>query len=143
MPEPLPTLLVVAVALADAKGRVLLARRPPGKALAGLLEFPGGKIESDDETPEHALIREVQEELGIVVRETDLAPLCFISKPEEGFHLVMLLYLCRVWRGIPQPHASEEVLWATPAEMPGLPMIPADAPLVSALARALAVPHDS
>jgi 8-oxo-dGTP diphosphatase len=134
--EKNPTLLVVAAALARPDGRVLLQQRPAGKAMAGLWEFPGGKVEPG-ERPEQALARELREELGIEVRETALAPAAFASAPLGERHLLLLLYLCRAWAGEPQPLEAEALCWATPAEMRALPMPPADVPLVEALERLL------
>ncbi|MCA8906331.1 MAG: (deoxy)nucleoside triphosphate pyrophosphohydrolase [Rhodospirillaceae bacterium] len=127
-----PLVLVVAVALVDADGRVLLARRPPGKAMAGLWEFPGGKV-AEGETPEAALIRELREELGIDTHESCLAPLTFASHAYESFHLLMPLYVCRTWRGTPHPHEGQELTWVRPQALRDYPMPPADAPLIPAL----------
>ena len=127
-----PLLLVVAAALVDADGRVLLARRPVGKPLAGLWEFPGGKV-ADSETPEGALVRELAEELGLQVDESCLAPLSFASHGYDGFHLLMPLYICRVWSGTAMPREGQEIRWVRPADMGGLAMPPADTPLVAAL----------
>lgn len=129
---PLPLLLVAAVALIDADGRVLLARRPEGKALAGLWEFPGGKVQ-DGEAPEATVIRELREELAIDITESCLAPFAFASHRYPDFHLLMPLYLCRVWRGTPQPQEGQALKWLRPREMAALPMPPADAPLVAML----------
>jgi 8-oxo-dGTP diphosphatase len=128
----LPILLVVAVALIDPDGRVLLARRPKDKAMAGLWEFPGGKIQ-DRESPEAALIRELEEELGIDVAESCLAPLTFASHRYERFHLLMPLYVCRRWRGVPTPREGQELKWVRPARLGDYEMPPADRPLVAAL----------
>ncbi len=125
-------LLVVAAALVDADGRVLLARRPVGKPLAGLWEFPGGKV-ADGETPEGALVRELAEELGLRVDEGCLAPLSFASYGYDGFHLLMPLYICRVWSGNAMPREGQEIKWVRPADMGDLAMPPADVPLVAAL----------
>ncbi len=116
MPEATPVLLVAAVALIDADGRVLLARRPEGKVMAGLWEFPGGKVEPG-ETPEAALIRELDEELGIDVTLNCLAPFSFASHAYDDFHLLMPLYVCRVWDGIVRPREGQETAWvrATPS----------------------------
>ncbi len=122
-------MLVAAVALVDAAGRVLLARRPDGKAMAGLWEFPGGKIEPG-ETPEAALIRECHEELGIRIAPDDLAALSFASHGYPDFHLLMPLYLCRRWQGEPTPREGQRTVWAAPQELAGYPMPPADLPLV-------------
>jgi 8-oxo-dGTP diphosphatase len=127
---PLPTLLVAAVALIDADGRVLLARRPPGKPMAGLWEFPGGKIHAG-ETPEAALIRELKEELAIDVTEACLAPFTFASHRYEKFHLLMPLYVCRRWNGIVTPQEGQETVWVMPQRLAEYPMPPADKPLVA------------
>ncbi|MBK9081288.1 MAG: (deoxy)nucleoside triphosphate pyrophosphohydrolase [Rhizobiales bacterium] len=129
---PARILLVVACALVDADGRVLLAQRPPGKQLAGLWEFPGGKLEPQ-ERPEAALIRELREELGIEVRETCLAPLAFASHGYPEFHLLMPLYICRKWQGFVQPRDGQALKWVRPGKMRELPMPPADAPLIPPL----------
>ena len=129
-----PTLMVVAVALSDAAGRFLLQQRLPGRAMAGLWEFPGGKIEAD-ETAESALVRELDEELGIAVAAEDLAPACFASAPLDGGRMILLLYRCRRWRGDPRPLDASALLWATPGEMRALDMPPADGPLVDLLER--------
>lgn len=123
---------VVAVALMDADGRILLAQRPEGKAMAGLWEFPGGKIEPG-ETPEAAMHRELKEELGVTLCETCFAPVTFVSHTYETFHLVMLLYIARRWEGIPHPHEGQNFTWKYPKDMLQLPMPPADIPLVGAL----------
>jgi 8-oxo-dGTP diphosphatase len=123
---------VVAVALVDTDGRVLLAQRPPGKTLAGLWEFPGGKLE-DGETPEAALIRELAEELGIDVHETCLAALTFASHTYEHFHLLMPLYVCRRWQGIPTPREGQVLAWVKPSKFADYPMPPADLPLIPML----------
>jgi 8-oxo-dGTP diphosphatase len=121
--------LVVAVALIDSDGRVLLARRPEGKTLAGLWEFPGGKIE-DSERPEAALIRELKEELGINVEESCLAPLTFASHAYEDFHLLMPLFVCRRWKGIPQGLEGQTLKWVHAKDLRDYPMPPADLPLI-------------
>ena len=123
-------LLVAACALIDADGRVLLAKRPPGRPLEGLWEFPGGKIEQG-ETPEAALIRELKEELAIDVTEACLAPLTFASHRYETFHLLMPLYVCRRWEGTVAPQEGQTVKWVRPAQLAGYPMPPADKPLVA------------
>jgi len=120
---------VVAAALVDGAGRVLLQRRAPGRAMAGLWEFPGGKVEAD-ELPEAALVRELREELGIEVDAAALSPACFASAPVGGRHMILLLYLCRLWRGEPRPLDASALQWALPAEMRGLAMPPADVPLI-------------
>jgi 8-oxo-dGTP diphosphatase len=130
--EPLPVILVVAVALVDVDGRVLLAQRPEGKAMAGLWEFPGGKV-NPGETPETALIRELQEELGIDVAETCLAPLTFASHRYENFHLLMPLYVCRRWSGTVTAREGQQLAWVRPLQLGALPMPPADKPLVAML----------
>lgn len=126
------TLLVSAVALIDKDGRVLLAQRPEGKSLAGLWEFPGGKVEAG-ETPEHALIRELEEELGINTWASCLAPLTFASHSYDDFHLLMPLYACRKWDGIPTPRENQVLKWVRPNEMSKYPMPPADIPLIAML----------
>ena len=128
----LPTVLVSAVALIDADGRVLIARRPPGKSMAGLWEFPGGKVQ-DGETPEAALVRELREELGIDTAGSCLAPFTFASYRCERFHLLMPLYLCRRWQGTPKPREGQELAWVRPARLGDYPMPPADVPLVAML----------
>jgi 8-oxo-dGTP diphosphatase len=125
-------LLVAACALVDADHRVLLTRRPEGKAMAGLWEFPGGKL-GPGETPEACLIRELREELGLDIAANCLAPLTFASHRYPEFHLLMPLYVCRVWEGFPQPREGQELKWARPREMAALPMPPADQPLVAFL----------
>ena len=127
-----PIVLVAAVALVDADGRVLLARRPPGKAMAGLWEFPGGKL-AVGETPEQALIRELREELGIDTEQSCLAPLAFASHGYDDFHLLMPLYVCRVWHGTVVPREGQELRWVRPARLRDFPMPPADAPLIPVL----------
>ena len=127
-----PIVLVAAVALVDADGRVLLARRPPGKAMAGLWEFPGGKVAAG-ETPESALIRELREELGIDVEQSCLAPLAFASHSYDDFHLLMPLYVCRIWSGLVTPKEGQELRWVRPARLRDFPMPPADAPLIPVL----------
>jgi 8-oxo-dGTP diphosphatase len=129
MPEPLPLVLVAAVALVDADGRVLIARRPEGKPMAGLWEFPGGKVE-DGERPELTLIRELKEELGIDVTEACLAPLTFASHAYEKFHLLMPLYVCRRWQGTVTSLEGQELKWARPNRLRDYPMPPADLPLI-------------
>lgn len=128
---------VVAAALVDAAGRVLVAQRPPGKSLAGLWEFPGGKIEPG-ETPVAALVRELAEELGIAVDPAALAPLTFVSHAYPDFHLLMLLYVVRAWTGEPAGQQGQPLRWGTVDELAALPMPPADLPLLAALkARAI------
>lgn len=127
-----PTMTVVAAALVDGDGRVLLQQRRPDRAMAGLWEFPGGKVESD-ELPEAALARELEEELGIRVAPAALAPACFASAPLGACHMVLLLYICRAWSGDPEPLDASALKWARPGEMYGLAMPPADAPLIPLL----------
>lgn len=127
-----PKLLVSAVALVDADGRVLVAKRPKGKPLAGLWEFPGGKVH-DDETPEVALVRELNEELGIDISQSCLAPLTFASHAYEAFHLIMPLYVCRTWAGQVTPCEGQELQWLMPNRLNTVPMPPADIPLVAML----------
>ncbi|KIU29470.1 NTP pyrophosphohydrolase [Sphingomonas melonis] len=125
---------VVAAAMLDGEGRVLLQRRPPGKQMADLWEFPGGKIDPG-ERPEAALVRELAEELGIVVDQGGCVPLTFASAPLGGRHLLLLLYVIRDWQGDPQALEATELAWVTPAAMRDLPMPPADVPLVAMLER--------
>lgn len=125
-------LLVVAAALIDEDGRVLISQRPPGRSLAGLWEFPGGKLETG-ERPEEALIRELREELGLVVSEACLAPLTFASHAYADMHLLMPLYVCRRWAGLAQPLEGQTLRWVRPAALRELSMPPADAPLIPAL----------
>ena len=124
--------LVVACALIDTDGRVLLAERPAGKSMAGLWEFPGGKIEAG-ERPEETLIRELKEELGIVVKEPCLAPLTFASHAYPDFHLLMPLYVCRRWEGTVTPREGQTLAWVRPNKLRDYEMPPADVPLVSHL----------
>lgn len=124
--------LVAAVALIDADGRVLLAQRPEGKSMAGLWEFPGGKVEPD-ETPEAALIRELHEELGIETWSSCLAPLTFASHAYETFHLLMPLFACRRWQGSVTPREGQALKWVRPAALRDYPMPPADIPLIPIL----------
>jgi 8-oxo-dGTP diphosphatase len=121
--------LVVACALIDTDGRILLAQRPPGSKMAGLWEFPGGKVEAG-ERPEQALIRELDEELGIKVAEACLAPLTFASHAYDDFHLLMPLYVCRRWEGIAMPREGQNLAWARPNRLRDYEMPPADAPLI-------------
>ncbi|HBQ35671.1 MAG TPA: 8-oxo-dGTP diphosphatase MutT [Rhodobacteraceae bacterium] len=123
-------LLVSAVALIDVDGRVLLAQRPEGKSMAGLWEFPGGKIEAG-ETPEAALIRELHEELGINTWSSCLAPLTFASHAYENFHLLMPLFACRKWQGTPVAKEGQTLKWVRPNNLRDYPMPPADIPLIS------------
>lgn len=126
------SLIVVAVALIDADGRLLVQQRPLGKPMAGLWEFPGGKVEPD-ELPESALIRELREELGIDVEKACLAPACFASEPLGDRHMLLLVYICRKWRGIPRPIEAPAIKWVRPVELHGLEMPPADKPLIGLL----------
>ena len=126
------TLLVTAVTLIDADGRVLLAQRPDGKSLAGLWEFPGGKVEPG-ETPEAALIRELREELGIDTWKSCLAPLTFASHSYEDFHLLMPLFACRRWQGTPVPQERQRLAWVWAKDLKDYPMPPADLPLIPIL----------
>ena len=125
-------LLVVAVALIDADDRILIAQRPEGKALAGLWEFPGGKIDAG-ERPEEALIRELREELGITVKEACLAPLTFASYAYPEFHLLMPLYVCRRWEGFVQSREGQALKWVRARDLRQYPMPPADEPLIPPL----------
>ena len=129
-------IVVVACALIDADGRVLITRRPEGKAMAGLWEFPGGKLESG-EAPETALIRELEEELGIDTMESCLAPLTFASHRYHDFHLLMPLYVCRRWRGIPDGKEGQTIKWVRPLRLRDYPMPDADKPLIPALTELL------
>lgn len=126
------TVLVSAVALIDRDGRVLLAQRPEGKSMAGLWEFPGGKVEGG-ETPEAALVRELHEELGIETWNSCLAPLTFASHTYEDFHLLMPLFACRKWNGIVQPKEGQTLKWVYPKDFSNYPMPPADIPLIPIL----------
>ncbi len=125
-------MLVVAAALVDHEGRVLLQQRLPGRQMAGLWEFPGGKVD-EGETPEIALIRELGEELGIETEAACLAPAAFASEPLGDKHLLLLLYVCRKWRGIPQALDAAALKWVKPGQMSALPMPPADKPLIAIL----------
>lgn len=124
--------LVSAVALIDVDGRVLLAQRPPGKSMAGLWEFPGGKVEPG-ETPETALMRELHEELGIETWQSCLAPLTFASHSYDDFHLLMPLFACRKWSGTPIPKEGQVLKWVAPRDMRDYPMPAADIPLIPVL----------
>ncbi len=130
--KPQPVLLVVACAILDADGRVLLTQRPKGKDMAGLWEFPGGKVNAN-ETPEMALCRELKEELGVQTSPGCLYPATFASHAYEKFHLLMPLYICRVWQGTPTPHEGQQLAWVRVNEMNNYEMPPADVPLVAAL----------
>ena len=134
--DPLPIVPIVSAALIDERGRVLLQQRPRGKAMAGLWEFPGGKIAAG-ETPEAALCRELEEELGLIVATGDLRAFGFASHRYETFHIVLLLYLCRRWQGMPAARESQAIAWVAPAAMANYPMPAADAPLVTLLSERL------
>ena len=125
-------MIVVAAALVAPDGRVLLQQRAPGRAMAGLWEFPGGKVEPG-ERPEPALVRELAEEVGIEVEAGALAPAAFASADNGGRHMLLLLYLCRRWRGTPEALDASALQWVKPSELAALPMPPADVPLVAAL----------
>jgi 8-oxo-dGTP diphosphatase len=127
-----PVMLVDACALVDTDRRVLIAQRPPGKQLAGLWEFPGGKLEPG-ETPEAALIRELEEELGVSTKPACLAPLTFASHSYESFHLLMPLFVCRKWQGLPQAREHSALKWVRPQQLRDYPMPPADLPLIAPL----------
>ena len=127
---PLETVLVAAVIMVDIDGRILLAQRPDGKSMAGLWEFPGGKVEAG-ETPERALIREMREELNIDVTEACLAPFVFASHSYDDFHLLMPLFLCRRWDGILLPREGQKLKWVKIKDLLSYPMPPADAPLIA------------
>lgn len=122
--------LVAAAALIDVDGRILLARRPEGKSMAGLWEFPGGKVEAG-ERPEQTVIREFREELGVEIQETCLAPFAFASHAYDDFHLLMPVFVCRRWDGVPRPKEGQTLAWAFPKEMGKYPMPPADVPLIA------------
>jgi 8-oxo-dGTP diphosphatase len=128
----LPILIVAACALVDADQRVLIAERPPGKAMAGLWEFPGGKLQHG-EAPEACLIRELREELDIAVEIPCLAPLTFASHAYESFHLLMPLFICRKWQGIARPLEGQRLAWVRPGKLRDYPMPPADGPLIPPL----------
>lgn len=129
---PKKVLYVVACALLDADGRILIARRPEGKPMAGLWEFPGGKIEPG-ETPEEAAIRELREELSVEPCERCLHPFAFVSHPYDDFHIVMPLFLCRTWDGFPQPNEGQELAWVRKENLRKYPMPAADMPLAAEL----------
>jgi 8-oxo-dGTP diphosphatase len=131
--EKNPTMLfVVAAALTTQDGEILLQKRPAGRQMAGLWEFPGGKVDPG-ESPESALIRELEEELGVVVNGSDLVPVTFASEPLGDRHLLLMLYSCTQWVGVPVPMDGQELRWLMPHDMRDLPMPPADKPLVAAL----------
>jgi 8-oxo-dGTP diphosphatase len=132
VPDPKPMVLVAAVAMVDIDGRVLICQRPQGKQLAGLWEFPGGKVEPG-ETPEQALIRELKEELNVTITEACLAPFVFASHAYDSFHLLMPLYLCRRWDGFVVALEHEALAWVKPDALSSYPMPPADAPLAAYL----------
>ena len=129
---PVRLVLVAACALIDPDGRVLIAQRPAGRPMAGLWEFPGGKVENG-ERPEETLIRELKEELAISVTEPCLAPLTFASHPYPEFHLLMPLFVCRRWQGTPTPQEGQALKWVRPNQLREFPMPPADLPLISHL----------
>ena len=131
-PGGVPLLLVAACVLIDGQGRVLIARRPEGRAMAGLWEFPGGKLEPG-ESPEEALVRELREELGVDVARSCLAPFVFASHTYEKFHLLMPLFLCRRWQGTASPREGQTIRWVSPAELSDYQMLPADRPLLPLL----------
>lgn len=131
-PDSKPIVLVAAAALVDSERRVLIAQRPEGKSMGGLWEFPGGKVE-EGETPEYALMRELEEELEIETRPCCFSPIAFASHSYDDFHLLMPLFVCRVWRGIVQPKEHQNLKWVRPNDMFDYPMPAADLPLVSAL----------
>ncbi|MEO0999093.1 MAG: (deoxy)nucleoside triphosphate pyrophosphohydrolase [Pseudomonadota bacterium] len=130
--EPRRLVLVAAAALVDPDGRVLIAQRPEGKAMAGLWEFPGGKVEPG-ETPEACLIRELHEELGLDTWESCLAPLTFASHGYESFHLLMPVFICRKWRGVAAPKEGQQICWVHPQKLREFPMPEADLPLIPIL----------
>ena len=130
---------VVAVAMVDNEGQILVQRRPAGKMMAGLWEFPGGKLEAG-ETLEAALVRELDEELGITVDPAHLSPVVFASEPLAERHLLLLLYICRRWSGTPRALDAEELLWCRPDQLRALDMPPADRPLIGLLEAVLAAP---
>jgi 8-oxo-dGTP diphosphatase len=127
-----PVILVAAVALVDRDGRVLITQRPPDKSMSGLWEFPGGKVEPG-ETPEAAVVREMHEELGITIKPACLSPLTFASHDYEDFHLLMPLFVCRVWEGFATAREGQELKWVPPTKLHDYPMPPADKPLVAML----------
>jgi 8-oxo-dGTP diphosphatase len=132
LPSGLKIILVAAAALVDPDGRILLAQRPEGKSMAGLWEFPGGKVNAG-ETPEYALMRELEEELGIETRPCCFSPVAFASHSYPDFHLLMPLFMARVWRGIPQAREHAALAWVRPGELYNYPMPAADIPLIASL----------
>lgn len=128
-PSGLPIILVAAVCLTNAENEILLAQRPEGKSMAGLWEFPGGKVKKG-ESPEFALTRELHEELNIETRECCFAPIAFASHRYDDFHLLMPVYVCRMWDGNPQPMEGQELAWVNPLDLPSYDMPPADIPLI-------------
>lgn len=128
-PSGLPMLMVSAAALVNVRNEVLIAQRPEGKSMAGLWEFPGGKIQSG-ESPEYALMRELEEELGIETRECCFSPIGFASHAYDDFHLLMPLFICRVWRGEITPREGQKIAWVRPQDLYDYPMPPADIPLI-------------
>jgi 8-oxo-dGTP diphosphatase len=142
MEKKVETLIVVAAALTNREGRVLLQRRPAGRSMPGLWEFPGGKVEPG-ERPGAALVRELAEELGISVREQDLAPAAFAAADNAGRDMLLLLHICHAWKGEPEALHADALCWSTPGEMAALPMPPADVPLVEALKRLVRPPSQS
>ena len=135
--DPQRFLFVVAVALIDSQGQILVQQRPPGKPMAGLWEFAGGKVESD-ETPRAALVRELAEELGIAIAPDALVPATFASEPLGERQLLLLLFVAREWSGEPTAHHASALRWVTPGELRGLPMPPADLPMIDVLERLVA-----
>ena len=133
-----PVVLVAACALVDGEGRVLITKRPEGKPLAGLWEFPGGKVEPD-ETPEHALIRDLEEELGVTIAADDLSPLTFASHASEDFQLLMPVFACRTWQGAVTALEGQALAWVAPEALSGYAMPPADEPLKETLPGLLAL----
>lgn len=136
-PDPQRYLFVVAVALIDSQGQVLVQQRPPGKPMAGLWEFPGGKVEAD-ETPQMALVRELAEELGIAIAPEACAPATFASEPLGERQLLLLLFIAREWSGEPVAHHASALRWVSPADLRGLAMPPADLPMIDVLERLVA-----